>query len=143
MLFGRKKRRIARILIAEDEPLVAFDTEHFLSEAGFEVVATVDRVVDAVAVLENGGAVDLVLVDLELTDGSGIDVAQAARALDILVLFVTGNCPMGARELASGCLAKPYPQRDLITAINAIEKMLDGRPPKRLPQSFHLFEQAA
>ena len=47
MMFGRKKRRITRILIVEDEPLVAFDTEHFLREEEFEIVATVDSVVDA------------------------------------------------------------------------------------------------
>lgn len=143
MLFGGKKRRITRILIVEDEPLVAFDTEHFLGAAGFEVVGTLDRVVDAVTMLAGAAEIDLVLVDLELADGSGIAVAEAAGHRGALVLFVTGNCPGDARSLAAGCLAKPYPQRDLITAINAIEKALDGKTPKKLPPSFALFQQAA
>ena len=142
MLFGRKKRRITRILIVEDEPLVAFDTEYFLGDAGFEVVATLDRVADAVAILTTSD-VDLVLVDIELADGSGVSVAEQANARGALVLFVTGNCPGEARSLAAGCLAKPYPQRDLLTAIDAIEKTLAGKAPKRLPQSFSLFAQAA
>lgn len=142
MLFGRKKRRITRILIVEDEPLVAFDTEYFLSESGFEVVATLDRVADATAILTNS-SIDLVLVDLELADGSGVSVAEHAGASGALVLFVTGNCPGEARSLAAGCLAKPYPQRDLLTAIDAIEKMLAGKAPKKLPASFNLFAQAA
>ncbi|PCD02923.1 response regulator [Sphingomonas spermidinifaciens] len=142
MMFGRKKRRITRILIVEDEPLVAFDTEYFLSESGFEVVATLDRVADAVAILTTT-EIDLVLVDVELADGSGVSVAEQAGASGALVLFVTGNCPGEARSLAAGCLAKPYPQRDLLTAIDAIEKTLAGKPPKRLPQSFSLFAQAA
>ena len=44
MIFGRKRRVITRLLVVEDEPLVAFDTEHLLTEEGYEVVATVDRV---------------------------------------------------------------------------------------------------
>jgi DNA-binding response OmpR family regulator len=142
MLFGRKKRRITRILIVEDEPLVAFDTEYFLSESGFEVVATLDRVADATAILTNS-SIDLVLVDLELADGSGVSVAEQAGISGALVLFVTGNCPGEARSLAAGCLAKPYPQRDLLTAIDAIEKALVGKAPKKLPASFNLFAQAA
>ena len=35
-MFGRKKRQIERLLLVEDEPLVAFDNEHALSDAGFE-----------------------------------------------------------------------------------------------------------
>ncbi|MEZ0496706.1 response regulator [Sphingomonas sp. IW22] len=143
MLFVRKKRRITRILIVEDEPLVAFDTEHFLTEAGFEVVATLDRVEDAVACLSGEVEIDLVLVDVELADGSGVDVARVAHARQSIVLFVTGNCPGDARSLAAGCLAKPYPQRDLVAAIDAIETMLGGGAPKRLPQSFSLFDRAA
>jgi CheY-like chemotaxis protein len=40
MLFGKRERAIRRILIVEDEPLVAFDNEHLLRECGYEVVAT-------------------------------------------------------------------------------------------------------
>lgn len=143
MLFARKQRRITRILIVEDEPLVAFDTEHFLRDAGFAVVATLDRVADALVLLGSEAEIDLILVDIELADGSGIDVARAAQARGALVLFVTGNCPGDARSLAAGCLAKPYPQRDLIDAIDAVETTLDGKAPKRLPASFNLFQRAA
>lgn len=143
MLFGKKKRRISRLLIVEDEPLIAFDTEHFLRELEFEIVATVDRVADAMKVIRGKQAVDLVLVDVSLADGSGIDVARAAHGADILVLFVTGECPAGGREVAAGCLSKPYAQRDLLAAIDAIEAVLDGKKPKRIPGGFSLFAKAA
>lgn len=139
MLFGKKKRRIVRLLLVEDEPLVAFDTEHFLGEAGYVVVATVDRVADAIGVIDRGEEIDLVLVDISLADGNGIDVARAAHAADVPVLFVTGECPEGGRAVAAGCLAKPYAQRDLLAAIAAIEAVLDGKQPKRLPGGFNLF----
>lgn len=142
MLFGRKKRQIVRLLVVEDEPLVAFDTEHFLSDADYEIVATVDRVADAVQILSDGAAIDLVLVDVSLADGSGVDVARAARAKGVPVLFVTGSCPPEATELAAGCLSKPYAPRDLIGAIGAIEAEMQGKRPKRMPSGFRLFPAA-
>lgn len=142
MLFGKKKRQITRLLVVEDEPLVAFDTEHFLSDARYEIVATVDSVAAALSVLADGAAIDLVLVDISLADGSGIDVARAARARGVPVLFVTGSCPVEAADLAAGCLSKPYAQRDLLAAIGAIEAGLQGKSPKRLPPGLRLFAAA-
>lgn len=142
MLFGRKKRLIARLLVVEDEPLIAFDNEYILTDAGYEIVATVDRVADALAVLGSDKDVDLVVADVNLADGSGIDVARAASEAGVPVLFVTGNCPVEATELAAGCLAKPYQPRDLIGAIGAIDSQLAGRKPKRLPTGFRLFGAA-
>ena len=139
MIFGRKKRSIVRLLVVEDEPLVAFDTEHLLTEQDYEIVATVDRVSDAVAVLADGHDIHLVLVDVMLADGSGIDVARAAQARGVPVMFVTGNCPGEAEVFAAGCLSKPYAQRDLLAAIGAIEAAREGRRPRRLPSGFRLF----
>lgn len=144
MLFGgKKRRRIERLLIVEDEPLVAFDNEHFLTQEGFEIVGTVDSVADAMGLLVAAEGIDLLLVDVALSDGSGIDVAQAAQARGIPVLFVTGNCPGEARALAAGCLAKPYPQRDLLAAIDAIEAVIEGKKPRKLPGGLSLFSKAA
>lgn len=142
-MFGRKKRRINRVLIVEDEPLIAFDTEHFLSDEGFEIHATVDRVAGALAALDDDEPIDLVLVDVQLADGSGIEVAEAAHARGVAALFVTGNCPGEARHVAAGCLAKPYAQRELLTAICAIEDVLEARKVRKLPAGFSLFLEPA
>jgi DNA-binding response OmpR family regulator len=139
MLFGKKKRRIQRILVVEDEPLVAFDAEHLLADSGFEIVATTDLVSEGLAVVNSDAAIDLVLVDVSLSDGSGMDVARAAHARGVPVLFVTGACPDGAREVAVGCLAKPYPQRDLLAAIEVLETIQEGKTPRKLPGSLSLF----
>lgn len=142
MLFGRKARQIVRLLLVEDEPLIAFDNEHFLTDAKFEIVATVDRVADALRVIGSDQTTDLVLVDVALADGSGVDVARAAHARGIAVLFVTGNFPDEAAVVADGCLAKPYAPRDLIGAIAAIEARRDGRSVKKLPSGMRLFDRA-
>ena len=143
MLFGKKERRITRVLVVEDEPLVAFDTEHFLSGEGFEIVGTFDTVADALNTIELVDDIHLVLVDVNLSDGSGVDVARAAHGKGIRVVFVTGSFPDEARALAVGCLAKPYQQRDLLGVIGALESIIDGKEPKRLPTGFSLFLQAA
>ena len=131
-----------RLLLVEDEPLVAFDNEHSLVDAGFEIVATVDRVAAAVTAIGDGEGVDLVVADLALADGSGIDVARAAHALGVPVLFVSGSRPAAAEALAEGWLAKPYLPRELVAAIRAIDGRIEGKTPGRLPRGFELFEQA-
>ena len=139
MLFARKQRLINRLLVVEDEPLVAFDNEHALGDAGYHVVATVDRFRDAMAVIE-AGEIDLVLSDVALGgDRDGMDLARAVKPLGIRLLFVTGACPVEAPDYSIGCLAKPYAQRDLIDSLAAIELALAGKRPKRMPAGLSLY----
>jgi two-component system, response regulator PdtaR len=138
MLFGKRERRLRRILIVEDEPLVAFDNEHFLRDAGYEIVATVDTVPEAVGAISE--EVDLVLADVNLSDGgNGHDVARAAHDKGVPLIFVTGSSPDDVRGLAIGLLSKPYSQRDLLAAIETVDAKLSGKPVKRVPRSFTLF----
>ena len=65
MLFGKRKQIVKRILIVEDEPLTAFDNENMLGDAGYEVVATVDDLDEALAVLDRE-EIDLILSDVRL-----------------------------------------------------------------------------
>jgi len=139
MLFDSRARTINRLLIVEDEPLVAFDTEHGLSDAGYEIVATVDRVEDALHVIEQE-ELDLVLADVALSeDGNGIEVAKAASRKGIAVLFVTAQCPIEAQQFAVGCLAKPYRPRDLLIAIDAIDAQRQNKRMRRLPDGLSLY----
>lgn len=141
MLFGRRKRTITRLLIVEDEPLVAFDAEHILTEAGYEVLATVDTIAAALAHIADGQP-QLVLLDINLSDGNGLAIAERAHANGVPVLIVSGLCPDQAQMLAMGWLAKPYRPRDLIGAVAAIEAMVDGQPPKTFPTGLSLFAPA-
>lgn len=138
--FGRRQRvEIRRVLVVEDEPLVAFDTEHLLGDHGFEVVATVDTAIAAERAIAAGG-IDLVIADVRLHgQGSGLDVARAAAGANVPVLFVTGHCPVDAQALAVGCLAKPYSQRDLLAAIAAVADHAGGGKPGRVPRGLTLF----
>jgi DNA-binding response OmpR family regulator len=142
MLFGKRERLIRRILIVEDEPLVAFDNEHLLGEAGYEVVATVDNLAAAREVIESE-ELDLVLTDIALNgEGDGTDVARAARDKGVAVLFVTGLRPDDAEHLAVGCLTKPYGEKILKAALDALDEILQGKDVKKLPAQLSLYDRA-
>ena len=133
MLFGKRKQVVKRILVVEDEPLTAFDNENMLGDAGYEVVATVDDLDEALAVLERE-EIHLILSDVRLrSDKTGIDLARAAKAKGIPTLFATGHSYPGASEIAIGCLTKPYTERQLCKAIECVDRHLQGekvKPPK-------------
>ena len=139
MLFGRNQRTINRLLIVEDEPLIAFDLEHALEQAGYTVVGTVDRYRDAMALVESE-PIDLILCDVRLTgERDGIALAREVRSHGIRVLFVTGAQPDGAEDLALGWLAKPYTHKQLLDAIDVADAASSGRRPKRLPAGLNLY----
>ena len=134
MLFGKRDRIVKRILIVEDEPLVAFDNETMLADLGYEVVATLDNFDSAIEQIESE-QVDLVLTDLRLSgDQTGLDLAKIAKQRGIPILFATGHeLPPEAMNLAVGCLMKPYTERTLKNALNSVDKHLAGektKPPK-------------
>jgi two-component SAPR family response regulator len=133
MLFGKRKQVVKRILIVEDEPLTAFDNENFLGDAGYEIVATVDDLDEAMRVLERD-EVHLILSDVRLRgDRTGIELALAAKGRGVPTLFATGYSYPGASEIAVGCVMKPYTDRQLIKAIEAVDRHLQGekvKPPK-------------
>lgn len=138
-LFKRRHRQIRRLLIVEDEPLVAFDNEYVLEGAGYAIVATVDRGEKAIALL-SPELIDAVVLDVGLAgDVSGIAVAIAADRQGIPVLFVTGQCPGEARPYAYGCLAKPYRPLGLVAALAAVDSLLLGRQPEDIPPGLTLF----
>ena len=133
MLFGKRKQVVKRILIVEDEPLTAFDNENMLGDAGYEIVATVDDLDEALDVLDRE-VVHLILSDVRLRgDRTGIELAHAAKAKGVPTLFATGHSYDGAAEVAVGCVRKPYSERQLCKAIEAIDRHLQGekvKPPK-------------
>ena len=142
MLFGKRERLIRRILVVEDEPLVAFDNEYQLSDAGYEVVGTVDNLADATKLIESE-EIDLILSDIKLSgDGDGLDVARAAAARKIPVLFVTGTAPAEAQGIGIGCLAKPYGEKGLKAALACLDDKLRGKKVKRVPAGLRLYEEA-
>jgi DNA-binding response OmpR family regulator len=132
MLFGKRKQIVKRILIVEDEPLTAFDNENILGDAGYAIVATVDDLDEALSILDRE-VIHLVLSDVRLRkQQTGIRLAQHAKSRGVPTLFATGHPYPGASEIAVGCLLKPYSERQLIKAIECVDRHLQGEKVKPL-----------
>lgn len=138
MLFGRRKQLVKRILIVEDEPLLAFENENVLGDCGYEIVATVDAFEQAIEILERE-EVHLVLSDVRLrSEQTGLDLARHAKAKGVPTLFATGNPHESAAECAVGCLTKPYSERQLVKAIECIDLHLQNQKYK-IPKGLEIF----
>jgi len=133
-----------RVLVIEDEALVALEIESFLNAAGHFVVGVAeDRVSAAALGRRTEPRPDLALLDMRLANGaSGLEVAADLTALGIAVLFVTGNCPAERGQgLAVGCLHKPFTEGELLASVAVAEAVLRSRPlPRRLPSGLHLYD---
>ena len=115
--------RIPRILVVEDEALIALETMGHLEEWGYPVAGTAGTAKDALGIAHTEG-MDLALVDVNLRDGdNGIAVARALKErFGAGIVFVTGFSDEGTRrEMATidpiACIFKPYEPRSLREAL--------------------------
>ncbi len=115
--------RPIRILIVEDNVIIADDMQSMLEEIGYEIVDNVIVYEQAEEVLRTQ-QVDLVLIDIILaSDKTGIDLGKHIREnYDIPFIFVTSNSDRATVENAktvkpNGYLVKPFEQQDLYTSI--------------------------
>lgn len=113
----------ARILVVEDDAIVAADVEASLTSLGYDVVALAVDADEAVTFAETCDP-DLVLMDIRLPgDRDGIEAGTAIRdAFDIPVVYLTAHSDPGtlARAKASGSwgyLVKPFEPGGLRAAI--------------------------
>ncbi|HSR60600.1 MAG TPA: response regulator [Robiginitalea sp.] len=112
-----------KILIVEDNVIIADDMQSMLEEIGYEIVDNVIVYEQAIEVLRTK-QVDLVLIDIILaSDKTGIDLGKHIRDnYDIPFIFVTSNSDRATVENAktvkpNGYLVKPFEQQDLYTSI--------------------------
>jgi len=112
-----------KILIVEDNVIIADDMQSMLEEIGYEIVDNVIVYEQAIEVLKTK-QVDLVLIDIILaSDKTGIDLGKHIREkYNIPFIFVTSNSDRATVENAktvkpNGYLVKPFEQQDLYTSI--------------------------
>jgi diguanylate cyclase (GGDEF)-like protein/PAS domain S-box-containing protein len=113
----------ARILVVEDESIVALDIQDRLESMGYEVPATVasgERAVEQADLLRP----DLVLMDIQLQGRmDGVEAAdQIRQRFGIPVIYLTANADHPTVQRAKvtepfGYVIKPFEERDLHTSI--------------------------
>jgi PAS domain S-box-containing protein len=82
---------MSRILVVEDENVLRMTFTQFLEEEGYETVAAEDYA-EAEDLLENG-PFDVIVTDIILPKGSGVDLLRRVRELELtsLVIMITGQ----------------------------------------------------
>lgn len=109
----------ARILIVEDEFLVAMEMEAILQDAGHSPVGIAPDLATAENYFDE--PLDLALVDLNLRDGlTGPQIGRLLGERGVPVLFVTANPRLLGDGIAGtvGVISKPTDQNALLGAVD-------------------------
>jgi len=121
----------ARILVVEDDFLIALQTEAALAEAGFKVIGNATTAEEAVALAKEQQPC-LAVMDIRLAgERDGIDAARELfRELGVRCIFATAHDDPHTRLRAEpyaplGWLAKPYTMGSLVTLVLEALSRLD------------------
>ena len=132
----------ARILIIEDEALVAMELRYVLEDLGHRVVDTVSDAKSAREVVREND-IDLALVDIHLSDGpTGVALGrELGQEMGVTVLFMTANPGMVRNGVAGtiGVLSKPTDERAVQTAVDYALRRRQGEPVMYAPPELQLF----
>ena len=132
----------ARILIVEDEALVAMELRFVLEDLGYAVVGTAADARTARNLVRET-EVDLALVDIHLSDGpTGVTVGrELAQEMGVTVLFMTANPGMVRDGVAGaiGVLSKPTDERAVQTAVDYALRRRQGHPVELAPPELQVF----
>ena len=119
------ERRL-RVLVVEDEMLVAMNIEDMLLDLGHEVAGLASRLEPALS-LARDGAFDLAMLDVNLAGEQSFAVADVLAARGIPFLFATDYGIKGIADQYRDrpVLQKPFRASDLGEALARIELRAD------------------
>ncbi|MDR7036832.1 CheY-like chemotaxis protein [Methylobacterium sp. BE186] len=134
-----------RILVVEDEVLIALELEYLLQDLGYQTVGVAGSSAEAIA-LGRSMSPDVALVDIHLVDGpTGVDVARALSADPrTTVVFMTANSKRIPEDFAGafGVIAKPYSERVVASALTYVAERRAGAGPGAAPDGLSLAPNA-
>lgn len=107
-----------RVLLVEDEMMVAMLVEDMLSDFGCHVLGPAARLEEALR-LADAGEIDVAILDVNLNGQETYPVADALAAKGVPFVFATGYGAGSLREAYRGrpTLQKPFQQRDLVRTL--------------------------
>ncbi len=114
-----------RVLIVEDEYLIATEVSDALEKAGFEIAGTVSSVSKALRKIDEAGC-DLAVLDANLQGFSAEPVAEALRQRGIPFLVLSGYSSLQRQGVLAEApfLAKPCRPAQVVAAVLALAKEL-------------------
>jgi len=129
------------LMIVEDEALVAMALRDVLEEAGYHVLDLTERYAQAVEVAK-ACKPDLALVNIRLAGrDDGIELAKHLKALDIPVVFISGQRSRAhsADTVAIASMPKPYDAADMVIAVAYLLGSLEGDHSLPKPDGLEVF----
>jgi DNA-binding NarL/FixJ family response regulator len=108
-----------RVLVVEDEPVVAMCLEDILETLGCETVGPAGRLAEGLALAEQE-TLGAAILDINLAGERSIPIAETLRRRGVPFAFASGYGapPEGFETLP--LIEKPYRQTDIDTALRAI-----------------------
>jgi CheY-like chemotaxis protein len=91
---------VVRVLIAEDEAMIALSLADLLEDEGYAVTIAGDGVAALAQARRMGNTLDLLITDLNMPEMSGEDLIHALQIEqpDVPVVVITGSAPFGGLE---------------------------------------------
>jgi DNA-binding response OmpR family regulator len=121
------ERARPRILIVEDEPLIAVMLTDMLAELGFDVAASVTQVSAALKILDEI-TIDIALLDVNIGTQKIDPVADLLAARGTPFIFTTGygNAGVPTAHAERALLQKPFHVDDLATILRSQLGIAEG-----------------
>lgn len=123
-------KNMYKILVVEDDSSIRLGLKYYLEQEEFEVIEA-DSIEDAQNSLSN--SIDLILLDINLPDGSGFDLfKEIKKNQDIPIIFLTANdlevsVVMGLDMGADDYITKPFKARELVSRIKSVLRRTKGK----------------
>lgn len=113
-----------RILIVEDEPLIAADLANQLRKANFSIIDCLESAEEVITYLKKNESIDIIIMDIRLEgDMDGIDAAQhISNNYSIPIIFLSSNTDDSTFKRSKiatphAFLSKPFRINDVIRSI--------------------------
>lgn len=116
-------RRSLKLLVVEDETLIAMDLEDMLEDLGYRVIDVAGSANSAMAAVERCGAdLDAVLLDANLGGESALPVAIRLKDADIPFVVTSGyeNHELLRYGFDAPLVSKPYSPADIDRALQTL-----------------------
>lgn len=118
MAMGPDVERTLRVLVVEDEMMIALMLEDMLSDLGHDVVGLAMRLPQALAMAREA-AIDMAILDVNLDGRLSFPVAEILAARGVPFFFATGYGSAGVEPPFKDypVIKKPFETKDLVSAI--------------------------
>ncbi|MCL7987070.1 LytTR family DNA-binding domain-containing protein [Sphingobacterium sp. lm-10] len=120
-----------KVVIIEDEPAVRKEISYLVQqETDMELIGWTDNVCDATTLLEQKMP-DIVLMDIQLRDGTAFDVLNQLKTIPQNIIFITAYNHFAIKAIKYGALdylLKPIDQTELQEALDRYRRRREDNP---------------